>query len=91
MRKPRTGTAVQSLILKYEPSYNYDRQYQYQGVRNQLMSAQHFKLGVIKVKQKMISRNSIETLTISPAIIVEKKDTVLVTISSLRRQNSKRM
>ena len=36
----RTVTAVQTLVLYYQPSYNYNNQYQFQGVSNQLMFSQ---------------------------------------------------
>ena len=42
---PRNGTAVQSLILNYQSNYNSNRQYQSQGVSNQLMFSQRGKTG----------------------------------------------
>ena len=38
-------TAVQSLILSYQPNYNSNRNPQSNGVSNQLMFAQHGKTG----------------------------------------------
>ena len=43
--KPRTVTAVQSLLLNYQPNYNYNRKYQSQGVSNQLMCTHRGKTG----------------------------------------------
>ena len=45
MEYPRTVTAVQSLILKYRPNYNYNRNSQSNRVSNQLMFAQRRKTG----------------------------------------------
>ena len=42
---PRTATAVQSLILNYQPNYNYNSKYQSNGVINKLMFAQNGKTG----------------------------------------------
>ena len=42
---PRTFTAVQSLLLNYQPNYNSNRNSQSNGVRNQLMFAQRGKTG----------------------------------------------
>ena len=42
---PRTVTAVQSLLLNYQPTYKSNRQYQSQGVSNQLMFAHRGKTG----------------------------------------------
>ena len=42
---PRTVTAVQVILLKYQPNYSSNRNYQSNGVRNQLMFAQHGKTG----------------------------------------------
>ena len=36
---PRAVTTVQSLLLNYQPNYNSDRNYKYNGVSNQLMFA----------------------------------------------------
>ena len=41
----RTVTAVQSLLLNYQPNYNSHRNSQYKGVSNQLMFAQSGKTG----------------------------------------------
>ena len=43
---PRTVTAVQSLLLNYQPTYNSNRNFQSNSVRNQLMFAQGRKTGV---------------------------------------------
>ena len=40
---PRTVTAVQSLLLNYQPNYNSCRNYQSNRVSNQIMFAQHGK------------------------------------------------
>ena len=45
-------TAVQSLLLNYQPSYNYNRNYQSSGVINQIMFAQCVKTGDDKGKGK---------------------------------------
>ena len=42
---PRTVTAVQSLLLNYQPNYKSNRNSQSYGVSNQLMFAQHRKTG----------------------------------------------
>ena len=55
------------------------------------MFTQRGKSGDDDGKTKDENQNPDETLTISHAIIVDKKDTILVTISYLRRQSSKRM
>ena len=41
----RTVTAVKSLLLNYQPNYNSHRNYQSNGVSNQLMFAQRGKNG----------------------------------------------
>ena len=41
----RTVTAMQILLLKYQPTYNSNSKSQYQGISNQLMSTQHGKTG----------------------------------------------
>ena len=54
-------TAVQSLLLKYCPNYNSHINYQSNGVRNQLMFAQHGKTGDnegdVKEKEQRPRRN----------------------------------
>ena len=42
---PRTVTAVQSLLLNHQPSYNYNRNYQSNRVSNHIMFAQRVKTG----------------------------------------------
>ena len=42
---PRTVTAVQSLLLNYQPNYNSNRNYQSNRFGNQLMFAQSGKTG----------------------------------------------
>ena len=42
---PRTVTAVQMLLLNYQPKYNSHRNSQSNGVRNQLIFAQRGKTG----------------------------------------------
>ena len=42
---PKTVTAVQSLLLNYQPNYNSHRNSQSNGVRNQIMFAQCGKTG----------------------------------------------
>ena len=42
---PRTVTAVQSLLLNYQPNYKSHRNYQSNGVSNQLMFVQRGKNG----------------------------------------------
>ena len=41
----RTVTAVQILLLNYQPNYNSNGKFQFQGVINQLMSTHHGKTG----------------------------------------------
>ena len=58
---PRTVTEVHSLLLKYQPNYNYNGNSQSNGVRNQLMFAQHGKTGDnegdVKEKEQRPRRN----------------------------------
>ena len=42
---PRTVTAVQGILLNHQPNYNYNRNYQSNGVRNHPMFAQRGKTG----------------------------------------------
>ena len=42
---PRTVTVVHILLLKYQPNYKNNRNYQSNGVRNKLMFAQRRKTG----------------------------------------------
>ena len=49
------------------------------------------KLGMMIVKQNMTNKTAKEILSTSPAMIVEKKDTIWETENDLHRQNSKRM
>ena len=62
----RTVTAVQSLLLNYQPSYNYNRNSQSNGVSNQLMFAQRGKTrdneGDGKDKEQ-IPRRSLDHIT----------------------------
>ena len=48
----RTVTAVQNLLLNFQPNYNSNRQSQSQGVSNQLMFAQRGKMGDDKGETK---------------------------------------
>ena len=41
VEQPRTMTAVQIILLNCQPNYNSNRNYQYKGVSNQLIFAQH--------------------------------------------------
>ena len=54
-------TTVQSILLNYKPNYNYNRKFQSNGVRNQLMFVQYRKTGENKGdekdKEKITSRN----------------------------------
>ena len=43
---PGIVTAVQRLLLNFQPYYNSNRQSQYRGVSNQLLFAHHSKTGV---------------------------------------------
>ena len=58
---PRTVTAVQSLLLKYQPNYNSNINSQSNGVSNHLMFAQRGKTGgnegVGKEKEQRPGRN----------------------------------
>ena len=49
---PRTVTAVQRKSLNYQPNYNSNRQFQSQGVSNQIMLAQRGKTGDDEGKTK---------------------------------------
>ena len=49
---PRTVAAVHSLLLKYQPNYNSNRDYQSNRVSNHLMFVQHRKTGDDKVDRK---------------------------------------
>ena len=49
---PRKVTAVQSLLLNYQPNYNSNRNYQSNGVRNQLIFVQRGKSGDNKGNRK---------------------------------------
>ena len=49
------------------------------------------KMGVIKVKQNTINKKPKETLTTSPSMTVDKKGTMCGTMSTIHRQNLKRM
>ena len=42
---PRAVTAFHSLLLKYQPNYNSNKNYQSNGVSNQLIFAQRGKTG----------------------------------------------
>ena len=88
---PRTVTEVHSLLLNYQPTYKYNRKYQYQGVTNQLMFTHSGRLAMMKVKQKTINRTPEETLITSSVMIVEKKVIIQETVNYLHRQRSKRM
>ena len=82
---------VQILLLNYQPNYNSNSQFQYQGLRNKLMFTQRGKMGMMMVKQKTINKKPEEILTTSPAIILEKKVTMWETYNAIQRQNSTRM
>ena len=49
---PRAVTAVHSVLLKYQHNYNSNRNYQSNGVSNQLMFAQRSKTGDDKGDRK---------------------------------------
>ena len=49
---PMIVTAVHSLLLNYQPNYNYSRQYQSNRVSNQLIFTQRGKTGDDEVKMK---------------------------------------
>ena len=55
---PRTITSVKILLLKYQPKYRSNRQYQSQGVRKQLMFTQREKYGDDGVKVKENKKNA---------------------------------
>ena len=59
-------TAVQSLLLKYQPNYNSNRNYQSNGVRNQLIFVQRGKTGDNKGNRKeneKIPRRNMDHIT----------------------------
>ena len=63
---PRTVTAVQSLLLNYQPNYNSHRNSQSKGVSNQLMFAQRGKTGDNKgdgKEKEQIPRRNLDHIT----------------------------
>ena len=53
----RTVTSVHSLLLNYQPKYNFNRNYQSNGVSNHLMFAQRGKLCTTKATEDRRSRD----------------------------------
>ena len=83
---PRTSTTVQSLILNYQPNYNSNRQYQSQGVSNQLMFSQCGKTGDNDGENKIKFK---DILTISSEMIVEKEVTMRETVNTIHRKTQR--
>ena len=52
-----TVSAVNRLLLNYQPNYNYNSQNQYQGVSNRLIFAQHGKTGDDEGETKEVKQN----------------------------------
>ena len=88
---PRMVTAVQSLLLKYQPNYNSNRNSQYNGVSKQIVFAQRGKQGTTKATEQIRSRDPGEICTTSLATTVEKKLVILGTIISQLKPGSKKM
>ena len=68
MYHQRNITAVNSLLLNYQPNYNSNRQSLSQGVINQLMFAQLGETGDGEGEKNRVNKK--------PAMIVEKKFTM---------------
>ena len=65
---PRTVTAEQSILLKYQPNYNSNRNHQSNRVSNQLMFAQHRKTGDGEVdgkEKEQIPRRNLDHINCS--------------------------
>ena len=63
---PRMVTAVQSLILNYQPNYNSHRNYQPNGVINHIMFVQHGKTGDDEgdgKEKELIPRSNMDHIT----------------------------
>ena len=88
---PRTVTAVQSLILNYQPNFNSYRNSQYNGVRNQLMFAQRGKTGDEEATENKRRRDPGEIWITSLATTVEKKVIMLGTMTAQLKPGSKKM
>ena len=88
---PRPVTALQSLLLNYQPNYNSHRNYQSNGVSNQLMFAQRGKLGTMKATENISSRYPGEIWTTSPATNVKKKVIILGTTIAQLKPGPKKM
>ena len=84
-------TAVQSILLNYEPKYNPNKNYQSNGVSNQFMFAQQVKTGTTRAMEKRRGRDLGETWIILYATNVEKNSTMMVTVSDPLRRSLKRM
>ena len=87
---PRTVTGVQSLILNYQPNYNYNMKSQYQGVGNKMMFTQRGKMGMTKVNKNSKIKHLKEKLTTPPAIIGGEKSTMWETVNTPHKKISKR-
>ena len=88
---PRTVNVVQILLLNYQPNYNSNGNYQFNGVSNHLMFAQCRKLGTKKATEKIRSRDPGEIWTTSLATTVEKKIIILGTMTVQLKPGSKKM
>ena len=88
---PRKVTKAQSLLLNYQPNYKSHRNFQSNGVSNQLMFAQRGKLGKMKATEKRSSRYPGEIWTTSPATNVKKKVIIMGTKISQLKPGSNKM
>ena len=78
----RMVTAVQILLLNYQPNYNSNRNYQYNKFRNLLMFAQLGKTGDDEGNGKKRSRDPGEIWTTSLATTVEKNVIIMGTMTA---------
>ena len=69
---PKTVTAIQILLLNYQPNYNSNINYQSNGVRNQLMFVQRGEMGTAKATEKRRRRDPGEIWITILATTVEK-------------------
>ena len=88
---PSTVNSVQSLLLNYQPNYNFNSQSQYNGIRNQLMFTQRGKTGSddceTKYKENKPQRN-LDHITCNKC---GENYTMRVTMSDIYRKNSERV
>ena len=87
---PRTVTTLHSLILNYQPNYNYNMKSQYQGVGNKLMFTQRGKMGITKANKNSKIKHLKGKLTTPPAIIGGERSTMWETVNTPHKKISKR-